>query len=136
MENTNILMLLIPKAQVDYLYSDFTIRQALEKMNAHGFNTIPVINKETGVYERSITYGDFLSYILKNRTDFDEFEKLSLKDVESNRNIKAVSSTKDISDLVSTILEQNYVPVVDDKNVFIGIVTRKKVMSSYLNIDK
>lgn len=129
-------MLLIPKAQVDYLYSDFTIRQALEKMNAHGFNTIPVINKETGVYERSITYGDFLSYILKNRTDFDEFEKLSLKDVESNRNIKAVSSTKDISDLVSTILEQNYVPVVDDKNVFIGIVTRKKVMSSYLNIDK
>lgn len=136
MTNTNILMLLIPKAQVDYLYSDFTIRQALEKMNAHGFNTIPVINKETGVYERSITYGDFLSYILKNRTDFDEFEKLPLKDVESNRNIKAVSSTKDISDLVSTILEQNYVPVVDDKNVFIGIVTRKKVMSSYLNIDK
>ena len=109
-------MLLIPKAQVDYLYSDFTIRQALEKMNAHGFNTIPVINKETGVYERSITYGDFLSYILKNRTDFDEFEKLSLKDVESNRNIKAVSSTKDISDLVSTILEQNYVPVVDDSS--------------------
>ncbi len=136
MTNTNILMLLIPKAQVDYLYSDFTIRQALEKMNAHGFNTIPVINKETGVYERSITYGDFLSYILKNRTDFDEFEKLPLKDVKSNRNIKAVSSTKDISDLVSTILEQNYVPVVDDKNVFIGIVTRKKVMSNYLNIDK
>ena len=136
MTNTNILMLLIPKAQVDYLYSDFTIRQALEKMNAHGFNTIPVINKETGVYERSITYGDFLTYILKNRTDFDEFEKLPLKDVKSNRNIKAVSSTKDISDLVSTILEQNYVPVVDDKNVFIGIVTRKKVMSNYLNIDK
>lgn len=52
MTNTNILMLLIPKAQVDYLCSDFTIRQALGKMNAHGFNTIPVINKETGVYER------------------------------------------------------------------------------------
>lgn len=73
---------------------------------------------------------------MKDRTDFDELENLYLKDVESHRNIKAVNSTKNISDLVSTILEQNYVPVVDDKGVFIGIVTRKKVMSSYLKMDK
>lgn len=134
MENTNILMLLIPKGQVDFLYSDCTIRQALEKMNAHGFNTIPVINKETGVYERSINYGDFLAYILRNRIDFDELEKIPLEEVESHRDIKAVSSTVDVSSLVSNILEQNYVPVIDDNKVFIGIVTRKKVMSSYLKM--
>lgn len=31
---------------------------------------------------------------MKDRTDFDELENLSLKDVESHRNIKAVNSTK------------------------------------------
>ena len=91
MTNTNILMLLIPKAQVDYLYSDFTIRQALGKWMLMDLILSMLLTKK--------------QEYMKNRTDFDELENLSLKDVESHRNIKAVNSTKNISDLVSTILE-------------------------------
>lgn len=132
---TNILMLLIPKASVDYLFSDFTVRQSLEKMYAHGYNTIPVIDRKTGKYLRSVSYGDFLEYLLKNKLDFKDLEKLYLDNIKHSRDIKAVNSTTEISNLISTMLQQTYVPVVDDKGVFIGIVTRKTILSKYLKID-
>lgn len=131
---TNILTMLIPKAKVDYLYSDFTIRQSLEKMYAHSYGTIPVIDRKTGKYIRSVNQGDFLSYILVNKIDFNKFERLPLDEIKESRVIKPVYSTANINDLTETILNQNYVPVVDDNDVFIGIVTRSSVMSKYLNI--
>ena len=39
----NVISLLTPKAQVAYLYDDFTVRQGLEKLRAHGYTAIPVL---------------------------------------------------------------------------------------------
>ena len=128
----NILMFLTPKAQVDFLYEDFTVRQAIEKMEVHKYATIPVIERKTGYYLRSLNYGDFLSYILANRTDFDYLEKIPLSEVKEYREIKPVYVSAEISSLYKVMLEQNYVPVVDDQNVFIGIVTRKNILSHLL----
>ena len=33
-----------------------------------------------------------------------------------------------MEDLVSVAAEQNFVPVIDDKNAFIGIVTRSRIL--------
>ena len=41
----NILFFLMPKAMCAYVYDDFTIRQALEKMEAAGFAALPILNK-------------------------------------------------------------------------------------------
>ena len=41
----------------------------------------------------------------------------------------AVSSSVSMNELFQQSLEQNYVPVVDDRNIFIGIVTRKTIIS-------
>ena len=49
----NILKLLKPKAVIDYVYSDCTVRQAIEKMRNHGFTAIPVINRD-GEYVKAI----------------------------------------------------------------------------------
>ena len=45
----NVITLLTPKAQVAYLYDDFTIRQGLEKLRIHGYTAIPVLNRD-GIY--------------------------------------------------------------------------------------
>ena len=45
----NIVMLLKPKETVAYIYEDSTIRQALEKMKAHSYTAVPVID-EYGKY--------------------------------------------------------------------------------------
>ena len=130
----NVLMLLIPKARVDFLFSDFTVRQALEKMEVHGYNMIPVIDRKTGVYQRSVQYGDILHYLLLHRLDFEDLERIPLSEIVSARTIRPVYSTADTKNMVDIIMDQNYVPVIDDKGVFIGIVTRKAIMSQFMVI--
>lgn len=133
---TNVLMLLLPKVTVDYLFSDFTVRQSLEKMDAHGYNEIPVIDRQSGVYVRSVTYGDFLRYILKNRVSFDSLERIPLSAITSAHQIQPVPSTTNVDDLKDVILSQNFIPVVDDHEIFIGIVTRKSILKHLFGKEK
>ena len=42
----NILFFLTPKHDVDYIYDDFTLRQAMEKLEYHGYSALPVLNRE------------------------------------------------------------------------------------------
>ena len=41
----NILFFLTPKAMCAYLYDDYTIRQALEKMEAAHYSALPILNR-------------------------------------------------------------------------------------------
>ena len=43
-----------------------------------------------------------------------------------------VSVSTDMNDLLQKALDQNFVPVVDDRNTFIGIVTRKSILAQYV----
>ena len=58
----NILLFLTPKKDVAYLYDDYSIRQALEKMEHHRYTAIPIINKK-GEYVGTLTEGDILWYL-------------------------------------------------------------------------
>ena len=60
----NILFFLTPKAMCAYLYDDYTIRQALEKMEVAGYATLPILNRD-GEYRGTLTEGDVL-WALKN----------------------------------------------------------------------
>lgn len=39
-----------------------------------------------------------------------------------------MSVTTSMQDLINRASEQNFVPVIDDKNTFIGLVTRRAIM--------
>ena len=41
----NILRFLTPKADVEYIHVESSVRQGLEKMKYHGYAAIPVIDK-------------------------------------------------------------------------------------------
>ena len=41
---------------------------------------------------------------------------------------EAVSADSDMEDLIQKAMNQNFVPVVDDQNKFIGIITRKSII--------
>ena len=45
----NVLFLLTPKKDVDFLFGDFTVRQAIEKMKEHRYTMIPVIDRKSGI---------------------------------------------------------------------------------------
>ena len=124
----NILFFLTPKAICSYLLSDYSIRQALERMESSGYANIPVLDRE-GKYVGTLTEGDLL-WAMKNicGMDLKAAEGHSIKEIESRRVYKPVAVTTDIEDLIVTATDQNFVPVVDDKNDFIGIVTRRAIM--------
>ncbi len=124
----NILFFLTPKKDVAYIRQDCTIRQALEKMEYHGYTAIPMIDKE-GRYVGVVTEGDFLR-TLKNRFNMDlqEMEKRNVTELDLSRWHEPIGVNADIEDLFLIAASQNFVPVVDDNGVFIGIITRKDII--------
>ena len=60
----NVLFLLTPKANLTYIYEDYTIRQALERMEAGRYASIPILRR-SGEYVGTITEGDLL-WAIKN----------------------------------------------------------------------
>ena len=132
MEKTNVLFLLTPKAQTSCLKDNMNIRQALEKMKAHGHSAIPLITKE-GEYIGTVSEGDLLNHIVENNVyDLEDLENVSIKDLKRKEDFSAVKVEADISELVEEIVNNNFVPVVDDRNVLMGIVTRKTVMQTLI----
>lgn len=132
----NLLYLLRPKSTVAYLSSDCTVRQGLEKMRAHGYTAIPVINPD-GEYIGTVSEGDFLWYIADSgEYNLKNMEKIKLDKIMRGVRDSAVTVTTKMDDLLYKIMEQNFVPVTDDRNIFIGIVTRKDIIKYYYEKEK
>ncbi len=124
----NILFFLLPKAMCAFVYDDYTIRQALEKMEAAGYAALPILNRR-GEYRGTITEGDLL-WALKNicYMDMRQAEARRIAELERRRDNIPVRVTTDMHDLVQRASTQNFVRVVDDKDTFIGIITRSSII--------
>lgn len=124
----NILFFMTPKAMCAFVYDDYSVRQALEKMEASGYAALPILNKR-GEYRGTLTEGDLL-WALKNicYMDMRQAEARKIMEITRRKDNIPVRVTTDMQDLVHTASTQNYVPVVDDKGAFIGIVTRSAII--------
>lgn len=124
----NILFFMTPKAMCAHLHDDYTVRQALEKMELTGYAALPILNKR-GEYCGTLTQGDLL-WALRNRCDMSMKKAQSVRIMEfpHRRDNIPVKVTTSMYDLIDRAGEQNFIPVVDDKNAFIGIVTRRAIM--------
>lgn len=128
----NLLFFLTPKQDVLYIYEDFTLRQTLEKWANQRYATIPVLRR-SGEYLGTITEGDLL-WGIKNThgLDLEASEDIPISSFARRRDYKAVPVTTSMNALFEAVLDQNFVPVVDDRNVFIGLVRRTSVMQYFL----
>ena len=124
----NILFFLTPKAMCAYLYDDYTIRQALEKMESAGYAAIPILNHR-GEYRGTLTEGDLL-WAMKNMCymDMRQAEAHRIMEISRRKDNIPVRVTTSMHDLVDRASTQNFVPVVDDKDAFIGIITRRAII--------
>ncbi len=128
----NVIKLLKPKCSVAFLTIDNSVRQGLEKMKFHGYSAIPVIDSE-GKYISTVTEGDFLWRIFSDDVkNAKELERIPLSEIVRMGWNTPISISATIEDLMTRITEQNFVPVVDDRGVFIGIITRKDVIKESL----
>lgn len=125
----NILFNLIPKEKVAYINNNSTLRQAMEKMEYHRYTAVPIIN-EDGKYVGVLREGDILWYI-KDLESFDltKAEKIDISSVPRKKDHTCVSVTAKFDELIELSYNQNFIPVVDDLDNFIGIVTRKSIIT-------
>ena len=131
----NILFLLTPKAKCAYLRAEDTVRQALEKMESSGYAALPILAKD-GSYKGTLTEGDLL-WTIKNLeiTTLRDMEDHGIMEIYHRRDNTPVSVSNRVEDLMSKAVAQNFVPVVDDRNTFIGIITRKAIMQYFMDRD-
>lgn len=124
----NIAFFLIPKKEVAYLPIKCTMRQALEKMEYHQYTAVPLID-EAGHYIGTLTEGDLL-WKLKNTPglSMEGTEKINLKEVPRRVNNTPIYINAEMEDLLSLAIEQNFIPVVDDNEIFIGIIRRREIL--------
>ena len=135
-EKKNLFYILTPKASVELLHNHCTLQQGLEKMRYYGYTAIPVIS-DNGDYVGTVSEGDFLRYIIENNSYSVELqEKRSIMEIIRIGWNPAVRIDTTMEELLLRVMEQNFIPVIDDREKFVGIITRKDVLKYYYDILK
>jgi len=128
----NILRFIIPKSLVEYITVDSTIRQAFEKMRFHRYAAIPVLDKD-GKYVGTLRNDDLLKYFIDNGSlDFRAAERDGIDEIINRSYSRPVFHNASMSELIENVKEHNFVPVVDDRGCFIGIILRRDILNFLL----
>lgn len=124
----NVAFFLLPKKDVIYLSPRSTMRQALERMEYHRYTAVPIVDDE-GKYQGTITEGDLL-WKLKNTPSlsFVNTHTVHLQEIPWRMKNHPVRIDAEIENLINLSVMQNFVPVVDDQEIFIGIIRRKDII--------
>lgn len=124
----NILFFLTPKSEVAHVFEDYTLRETLNTMERNKYTAVPILNRE-GKYRGTVTEGDLLRAITsKEGISLHDVANLPTHKIWRRHDMIPVRANSNIEDLVNVSMRQNFVPVVDDEDVFIGIITRKSII--------
>lgn len=125
----NLIQFLTPKCDVAVVYDYNTIRRSLEKFRAHGYTAIPVVTKD-GDYVGCVSEGDFLWQLaqVQDGVPLESIEKKCVREIIRKDFNPPMKISTSLDSLVEQIINQNFVPMVDDRNKFIGIITRKDII--------
>ena len=136
----NIAYFLTPRQDVISLYDDNTLRKGLDTMRSSGYSSMQVTTRDN-IYVGVVSVADFLWFLVPDSAD--EFGNVSvrtidggfIRDIMDRKSYPPVSVTSSVEELMDRIMEHNFVPVVDGRNSFMGIVTRHSVMEYFQKRD-
>ncbi len=125
----NIMRFVVPKSQVEFVTVDNTVRQALEKMRYHRYVAIPVIDGE-GRYVGTLRNDDIFAYFLDSGSfDTRSAERDGVMEILDKSYSPPVYHNSSMEELIEKVREHNFVPVVDDRGCFIGIILRRDILN-------
>lgn len=129
----NLLFLLKPKNSVDFIYADDSMRKGLAKLRTSGYTAAPVVTRE-GKYMGTVTEGDFLWYLHDTAEPLEEIvNDVYVEQITRENWNQPVHISATMDELLELVLNQNFVPVVDDRNLFVGIITRQSVIRHFVD---
>ncbi|GAA0785696.1 CBS domain-containing protein [Hathewaya limosa] len=132
----NIAFFLTPKIEVVFINENYTLEKAMHILEKYKYTAIPIID-EKGKYVGTLTEGDVLWYIKnkveKEKHSINQVKNMCIKQIPRRVKNSAVKINSDIEGLITLSISQNFVPVVDDDNVFIGIIKRSVIINYCYN---
>ena len=94
----------------------------------HGYTAVPVLD-EGGHYIGCVTEGDFLWHLLSTgTTDLKAHERRSIGSIIRRDFCPALGIDAADEVVKDAMMNQNFVPIVDDRGGLCGILTRKRYM--------
>ena len=128
-----IMSFLKPRSEFVCVYDDTSVKTALEEMEKYRFASIPVLNRE-GRYIGTITEGDFL-WEIKKMGDFNlkKADNIQVGSVHRHRDYVPVQLDANMDELILKAADQNFVPIVDNAGILVGIVTRKMILNYFFD---
>lgn len=125
--------LMTSKDKVTCLYNDMDLQECYKKLSESHFTMIPVLERESGRYLYSLSTLDILKSIMESNS-LEKALKSPLTSIETERLIICAPIESEVADLVDLIANQNFVPIVNKKGEFEGIITRRKLIFHLKNI--
>ena len=126
----NIFFFTTFKNDIRFFYDSLTVREGMDVMKACRFTVVPVLDQQ-GRYIGSISEGDFLWYLDRHGMQTD-LNRVLIEELIRPGFMPAVDISVDFDILLDASLHQNYVPIVDDRNIFIGIVNRQSIIDYFI----
>jgi len=122
---------LFPKDKVAFITSSMSMKEAMDHLEQSHYSAIPIIDGE-GKYIGTLSEGDLL-WKLKNTTGlhFDNMHEFSITDIKKRSRNECVSINAQMDDMLALAADQNFVPVVNNDRVFLGIIRRKDIIEYY-----
>ncbi|MGO4273181.1 CBS domain-containing protein [Paenibacillus sp. TAF58] len=127
-----IASFLLPKEKVAFITSSASMKEALEQLENHYYTALPLVDSD-GKYAGTLSEGDLL-WTLKNTPGihFDNIHQVQVSEIEKHIHNESVSIHANMEDMLALAADQNFVPVIDDDNIFIGIIRRKDIIEYYM----
>jgi CBS domain-containing protein len=123
-----ILFFLIPLPKVVFVYDDFTLEKVFDTMKTDRFTAIPILDRN-GQYVGTLSEGDILWHL--KSLNFKNLDKVKVTDIPRHRDNEPVKSDANIETLIARASSENFVPVLDADDKFIGIITRKEIINYF-----
>lgn len=107
------------------------MRQAIEKMEYHRYTAVPLVDQH-GHYVGTITEGDLL-WKMKSTPclTFENTDKIPVLEIPRRVKNETVRIEANVESLINLAIIQNFVPVLDDEDIFIGIIRRREIMEYF-----
>jgi CBS domain-containing protein len=124
----NIAFFLTPKQDVVWVSSTATLAEALAHMEPHRHSAVPMLDTE-GRYVGTLAEGDLLWFLRQAERPWAEVAAATLVSaIPLWLNNEPINIDAQMERLVARASRQSFVPVVDDRQVFVGMVRRKSII--------
>ena len=113
---------LVPAENVATVLYNHPLNHALLVLSKVGYSKIPVLDSEdlSNVVERMMDLTGF---------SMDNLEGLTAADV-MEVNVACIKEDGELEDMLHLLVDQAFLPIVNEENVFVGIITRKEILKS------